>query len=161
MSRARVAVGALSLSAAGLVALVVHEGYTDTPVRPLPGDVLTIGFGSTEGVKPGDRTTPPQALARALRDVQVFEGALKRCVAVPLSQVEYDLYLNFAYNVGGGAFCTSTMARKLNAGDYVGACREFGRWTFFQGKDCRDPTNRCGGLVKRRAEAQAACLAAQ
>ena len=161
MSRARIAVGALSLSAAGLVALVMHEGYTDTPVRPLPGDVLTIGFGSTEDVKPGDRTTPPQALARALRDVQRFEGALKRCVTVPLAQAEYDEYLSFAYNVGGGAFCSSTMVRKLNARDYAGACREFARWTFFQGKDCRHPANRCGGLVKRRAEAQAACLGAQ
>lgn len=160
MKHARVIVSALSLSAAGLVALVRHEGYTDRAVQPLPGDAWTVGFGSTGGVKPGDRVTPPAALERALVDIQAFEGALKRCVAVPLSQVEYDLYLNFAYNVGSGAFCSSTMVRKLNAGSYADACREFERWTMFQGKDCRDPANRCGGLVKRRAEAQAACLAA-
>ena len=160
-NRARTAVAALSLSAAGLVALVSHEGYTDTAVQPLPGDKWTVGFGTTGGVKPGDSTTPPKALARALRDVQVFEGALKACVTAPLSQVEYDEYLSFSYNVGSSAFCSSTMVRKLNAGDYTGACNEFSRWTMFQGRDCRIAANRCGGLVKRRAEAQAACLGAQ
>ena len=160
-SLVRIAVATLSLSAAGLVALVTHEGYTDTAVQPLPGDAWTVGFGTTGGVKPGDKITPPKALARALTDVQAFEGALKKCVTVPLSQAEYDEYLGFSYNVGSAAFCNSTMVRKLNALDYAGACAEFGRWSMFQGKDCRNPANRCGGLVKRRAEAQAACLGAQ
>ena len=160
--KVRTAVGALSLSAAGLVGIVLHEGYTDRPVQPLPGDKATIGFGTTtrpdgSPVQPGDRITPPQALARALADVQKFDGALKRCVTVPLHQHEYDAFLSFAYNVGERGFCNSTMVRRLNAGDYVGACAEFSRWTFFQGKDCRDPANRCGGLVQRRAEERAKC----
>jgi lysozyme len=154
-------VGTLALSAAGLVGLVLQEGYTDRAVQPLPGDKWTVGFGTTGGVKPGDRITPPKALARALTDVQAFEGALKACVTVPLSQVEYDEYLGFSYNVGSSAFCNSTMVRRLNAKDYTGACNEFSRWTMFQGRDCRIAANRCGGLVKRRAEAQAACLGAQ
>lgn len=155
--KARIAVAALSLSAAGLVSIALHEGYTDRAVQPLPGDKPTIGFGTTEGVKMGDRITPPQALARALADVQKFEGALKQCVRVPMHQHEYDAFLSFSYNVGSSAFCNSTMARKLNAGDYPGACAEFSRWTFFQGKDCRDPAHRCGGLVQRRAEERAKC----
>lgn len=161
MRHARVAVATLALSAAGLVGLVLQEGYTDKAVQPLPGDAWTVGFGTTGGVKPGDATTPPKALERALRDVQVFEGALKACVTAPLSQAEFDVYLDFSYNVGSRAFCNSTMVRKLNALDYAGACNEFARWTIFQGKDCRIATNRCGGLVKRRAEAQTACLGAQ
>jgi len=35
-------------------------------VIPVKGDVPTIGFGTTTGVKLGDTTTPPKALARAL-----------------------------------------------------------------------------------------------
>jgi lysozyme len=155
--KARIAVAALSLSAAGLVSIALHEGYTDRAVQPLPGDKPTIGFGTTEGVKMGDRITPPQALARALSDVQKFEGALKQCIRVPMHQHEYDAFLSFSYNVGSSAFCNSTMARKLNAGDYAGACAEFSRWTLFQGKDCRDPAHRCGGLVDRRAEERAKC----
>jgi lysozyme len=144
------------------VGIVAHEGYTDRAVRPLPGDVPTVGFGSTtrpDGapVRLGDTTTPPQALARALADVQRFEGALRRCVTVPLHQHEYDSFLSLAYNVGDAAFCRSTLVRRLNAGDYAGACAEFDRWTYFQGRDCRDPANRCTGLAKRRAEERAKC----
>ncbi|WP_373276927.1 glycoside hydrolase family protein [Laribacter hongkongensis] len=32
-----------------------------------------------------------------------------------------------AYNIGSGAFCGSTLVRKLNAGDYAGACSEINR----------------------------------
>ncbi|MBE5528800.1 glycoside hydrolase family 24, partial [Laribacter hongkongensis] len=101
-------------------------------------------------VKMGDRITPPKALARALTDVQKFEGALKQCVRVPLHQYEYDAFVSLAYNIGSGAFCGSTLVRKLNAGDYAGACAEIDRWTYAGGK-------RLPGLVKRRAEERARC----
>lgn len=147
----------LALSAAALVGIATHEGYSDKAIIPVPGDVPTIGFGSTEGVKLGDRTTPPKALARALADVQKFEGALKQCVTVPLHQYEYDAFVSLAYNVGPTAFCGSTLVRKLNAGDYPGACDEILRWRFFQGKDCALAVNQklCGGLwTRRQAEAK-------
>jgi lysozyme len=126
MRRPRTAVAALGLSAAALVGLVLHEGYSDRAIIPVKGDVPTLGFGSTtradgSPVRLGDTTTPPQALARALRDVQQFEGALKTCVTVPLAQHEYDAYVSFAYNVGPRAFCQSTLVKKLNTQDYAGA----------------------------------------
>ena len=116
----RSALAALSLSAAGLVGIALHEGYSDRAITPVKGDVPTIGFGTTAGVKPGDTTTPPKALARALQDVRKFEGALKQCVRVPLHQHEYDAFVSFAYNVGPGAFCGSTLVKLLNAQDYDG-----------------------------------------
>ena len=112
-------VAGLSLSAAALVGILLHEGYTDRAVVPVKGDVPTIGFGATTGVKLGDTTTPPKALARALTAVQQFEGALKQCVTVPLAQHEYDALVSFSYNVGSHAFCQSTLVKKLNAGDYA------------------------------------------
>ena len=142
----RVVLAGLSLSAVALVALVSHEGYTDRPVQPLPGDKLTIGFGTTDGVKPTDRTTPTKALVRALQDVQKFEGALRRCVTVPLHQHEYDAYISLSYNIGATAFCGSTLVRKLNAGDYPGACAEILRWNRFQGEPVR------GLTLRRQAE---------
>ena len=151
---------ALSLSAAALVGIVLHEGYSDRAIIPVHGDVPTIGFGTTAGVKLGDTTTPPKALARALVDVQQFEGAIKTCVTVPLTQNEYDAYVSFAYNIGHRAFCQSTLVKKLNLGDFKGACDELLRWRFFQGKDCALPENRrlCGGLVKRREAEYRQCL---
>lgn len=161
-SKLRLAVGSISLSAAALVGLSLNEGYTDTAIQPLPGDKWTNGFGSTtnaqgQPLRPGDRTTPPAALAQKLRDVQAFEGALRQCVTVPLYQHEFDAYVRFSYNVGSRAFCNSTMVRKLNAGEYTAACAEFDRWTMFQGRDCKDPASRCSGLVTRRAEERAMC----
>jgi lysozyme len=151
---------ALALSASALVGIALHEGYTDRAVIPVKGDVPTIGFGTTTDVKLGDTTTPPKALARALTDVQRFEGALKTCVTVPLAQHEYDTYVSFAYNVGSRAFCQSTLVKKLNTEDYVGACAELLRWRFFQGKDCALPVNArlCGGLATRRQAEYRQCL---
>lgn len=128
-TRTRVSIAALVLSAAGFVGVVMNEGYTDHAVIPIPGDVPTIGFGTTENVHMGDRITPPKALVRALSDVSQFEGTLKRCVKVPLHQYEYDAYVDLAYNIGPSAFCSSTLVKKLNAGDYKGACAEISRWT--------------------------------
>ena len=165
MIRPRTTVAALGLSAAALVGLVLHEGYSDRAIIPVKGDVPTLGFGSTtrsDGtpVRLGDTTTPPQALARALRDVQQFEGALKNCVTVPLAQHEYDAYVSFAYNVGSRAFCHSTLVKKLNTQDYPAACQELLRWRFFQGQDCAAPANAslCGGLATRREAEYRQCM---
>lgn len=146
----RKAVAGIALSASALVAIVTHEGYSDRAYTPVPGDVPTIGFGTTEGVKPGDLITPPKALARALTDVQKFEGALKKCVKVPLAQNEYDAYISLSYNIGSGAFCGSTLVRKLNAGEYDAACLEILKWDRFKGKPLR-------GLTIRRQEEYRQC----
>lgn len=160
MIRQRTAITALSISAAAMVGLVMHEGYSDEAIIPVAGDVPTIGFGTTAGVKLGDKTTPPAALARALRDVQVKEGALKACISVPLAQCEYDAYIDLAYNIGEGAFCRSTIVKRLNAGDYRGACEAILMWRMFQGNDCSLPENkrRCGGLWTRRQTEYRQCL---
>ena len=146
----RVPAPAWILSAAFLVGLVMSEGYTDRAIIPVPGDVLTIGFGTTEGVKLGDRITPPQALGRALSDLGKFDGAIRECVRVPLHQHEYESFLSLAYNIGPGAFCGSTLVRKLNAGDYAGACAEISRWNRQAGRVLQ-------GLVNRRAAERAQC----
>ena len=151
MNRTRTIIIACCLSAAGFVGIAQREGYTDKAVIPVPGDVPTIGFGSTEGVKMGDTTTPPAALARTLREVGKYEGAVKGCVKVPLTQGEYDAYVSLAYNIGTGAFCGSTLVKKLNAGDYAGACEEILRWVKQGGRVLQ-------GLVNRRQEERRQCL---
>ena len=163
MIRQRTTLAALAPSAAGLVGIVTQEGYTDKASIPVKGDVPTIGFGTTGGVKIGDTTTPPKALARALADVQKYEGALKTCVHVPLHQHEYDAYASLAYNIGPAAFCKSVLANKLNAGDYAGACGEIKRWVYYKGKDCAAPENArlCGGLAKRREHEYRQCAGEQ
>jgi lysozyme len=147
----RKAIAGLSLSAAALVGLLVQEGYREKAYIPVPGDVATIGFGTTGGVKQGDTITPEKALVRALTDVQRFEGALKQCVTVPLHQHEYDAFNSLAYNIGTGAFCRSTLVRKLNAGDYAGACQQILVWDKFKGQPLR-------GLTLRRQKEYRECM---
>lgn len=149
-SNPRILIGALALSAAGLVGVTQYEGYTGTAVQPLPGDVPTIGFGTTAGVRMGDKITPPVALARALTDISKFEGAIKQCVRVPLHQYEYDAYVSLAYNIGAARFCDSTLVRELNAGNYESACAHIEDFNKFQGHV--QP-----GLQRRRAGERAKC----
>jgi lysozyme len=130
---------------------LLHEGYSDKAYTPVPGDVPTIGFGTTSGVKPGDTIAPVEAVSKALRDVQKFEGALKECVKVPLSQNEYDAFVSFAYNIGPKAFCNSTLVAKLNKEDYEGACNEMSRWVYVKGRKVQ-------GLVNRREKERRLCL---
>lgn len=153
MIQPRTALAALALSAAGLVGIALNEGYSSKAIVPVSGDVPTIGFGTTDGVKMGDTTTPPKALERALRDVQKFEGAVKQCVTVPLAQYEYDAYISLAYNIGPTNFCGSTLVRKLNAQDYEGACREILRWDRFKGQPL-------AGLTARRQREYRQCTGA-
>lgn len=147
----RTGITTLALSATALVALALSEGYTGKAVQPLPGDKPTIGFGTTDGVRMGDTITPPVALARKLRDVQAFEGAIKQCVSVPLSQGEYDAYVSLAYNIGSRAFCGSTLVRELNAGNYDAACKQILRWDRFKGQQIR-------GLTLRREREYQTCI---
>lgn len=155
----RYKIAGLGASAALLVALATHEGYTPTAVIPVKGDVPTVGFGSTvkedgASVRMGDTTTPVQALQRTLAHIQADESGIKRCVTAPLTHAEYDAYVSLTYNIGSGAFCKSTLVRKLNALDYPGACREILNWDKFKGVPLR-------GLTLRRQREYQQCMGAQ
>lgn len=146
----RLNIAALSLSAMGLLGIIAHEGYSDRAYIPVPGDVPTIGFGTTSNVRMGDRISPPEALRRAVVDISTKESAIKRCVKVSLTQYEYDAYTQLTYNIGEGAFCKSTLVSRLNKGDYAGACSEISKWTRAGGREVR-------GLVNRRSQERRLC----
>jgi lysozyme len=138
----RIKIAAISLSASALVGIASWEGYRSTAYIPIPGDVPTIGFGTTHGVKMGDTIDPVKALQRKISDISKFEGALKQCVKVPLHQREYDSYLSLAYNIGPTAFCNSTLVRLLNQGQYEEACKQILRWDRAGGRVVPGLTNR-------------------
>ena len=142
---------ALALSASALVAIAGYEGYSSTAYTPVQGDVPTIGWGTTAGVKAGDTITPTQALGRLARDAELAKAGVVRCVTVPLTQGELDAYVSLAYNIGAGAFCSSTLVKKLNRQDYTGACGEIRRWCYFKGR-------KLPGLVKRREAEYRMCM---
>ena len=144
----RLSVAALSLSAAGLIGIAVSEGWRDTTYIDAVG-VPTVGFGSTEGVKPGQRLTVERGLILLGSDVGKHERELRECLGdTPMAQHEWDATVSWAFNVG--VRCDSTLIRKFKAGDYAGACAEFSKWVYAGGR-------KLPGLVKRRAEERARC----
>lgn len=157
----RVPIAALTLSAMGFVGILERENYTDKAIIPTKGDVPTLGFGTTGGVRLGDTTTPVKAAVRALQDAQQYEGAIKQCVRVPLHQAEYDLYTHHAYNIGPTAFCNSTLVKRLNQQDYAEACAQILEWKMFRGIDCSKPNKVCGGIWTDRLKTHARCVEAQ
>ena len=166
-SKIRVAVGALSLSAAALIGLATHEGYTGKAVIPTKGDVPTVGFGSTRHedgsrVRMGDRTDPVNALKKAQAHISKEEARFRASLpGASLTQAEYDLYMDFVYQYGSGAWSTSSMRRHLLAGQHRQACDALLRYRFAGGYDCSTPGNkRCMGVWTRQQARHKACIAA-
>lgn len=124
----RMGVGALALSASGLVYIAHREAYRGQAYADIAG-IPTVGYGSTAGVKLGDKTTPERALIRLRADANDVEVVLRRCIKVPLFQYEWDAYVALAHNVGPGAFCRSSgkpekpnLIDLINAQRYAEAC---------------------------------------
>jgi lysozyme len=165
-------VACLTLSAAGLIGIVTRESYTDTAVIPTKGDVPTVGFGSTKQadgapVKIGDTTDPVRALhtvqAHLSREEVQFRDSLP---GVKLTQGEYDLYVDFAYQYGITNWRASSMRRNLLTGDYEAACDALLAWRKAAGYDCStlvngQPNKRCWGVWTRQQERHAKCIAEQ
>lgn len=118
------------------------EGCELTAYQDVIG-VWTIGWGHTRGVKPGDTCTQAQADAWLDEDVSSVVDAINRDIKVPLTQHQFDALVSFGFNVGYPAMEGSTLWRKLNAGDYEGAAKEFPRWDMAGGKHI-------AGLLRRR-----------
>jgi len=146
------------VSALAVGGFAVHEGYRRHAYDDGVG-VQTVGFGSTRHldgtpVKAGDQVSPERAVVMLARDADRIWREAARCIGeVPLYQHEVDAYASLAYNIGAGAFCGSTLVKKLKQTppDYAGACREILRW------------NRAGGqvlpgLTKRREAEYRLCM---
>ena len=106
--------------------------------------VPTIGWGHIRGVRLGDTCTQAQADAWLLEDVQEAVAAVNRLVSVPVTQNQFNALVDFTFNAGQGALASSTLLRKLNAGDTAGAAAEFARWDVCGGAHL-------AGLARRRA----------
>ena len=113
-----------------------------------PGGVLTIGWGHTNHQgRQFDKTarwTQQDCDDAFDEDMQTFASQITALVKVPLKPNQFDALVSFGYNCGLGNLKSSTLLRKLNAGDYPGAALEFHRWNRSNGKVLP-------GLVRRRA----------
>lgn len=110
-----------------------------------PAGVPTIGYGHTKGVKLGDKITKEQAEKFLDDDYNAASAFVKSLVKVSLTDNALGALTSFVFNLGVGSLKTSTLLKKLNVGDFVGAANEFDKWVFSAGK-------KLNGLIARRAE---------
>lgn len=109
-----------------------------------PAGILTIGVGHTgPDVTPGMKITQAQSDALLSADLAKFEKAVASAVKVPLTQNQFDALVSFTYNLGEGSLRSSTLLKRVNAGDMAGAATEFSKWNKAGGKAL-------AGLTKRR-----------
>lgn len=125
------------------------EGLRQVAYRD-PVGIPTICFGETRGVRLGDQMSVEECKKLLAGRVEEFGRGVDRCVTVPMSESRKAALVSFSYNVGTNAFCSSTLVRKLNAGDPL-ACDELLRWN--KAKGITLP-----GLTTRRKEERKLCL---
>lgn len=132
------------------------EGLRTVAYRD-PVGIPTICFGETAKVSLGDTATADQCKDMLGARLLEFGRQVDKCTPhTVLPPYRKAAVTSFAYNVGVKAYCSSTLARKLDAGDVKGGCNEFSKWVY--------ATNRSGvrielpGLVSRRAEERTMCL---
>lgn len=117
--------------------------------------VPTIGYGHTDSAgypryadDKGLVLTKADAKTILARDLGQYERAVASAVHVPLNENQFGALVSFTFNLGPGNLKSSTLLRKLNAGDYAGAAGEFARWNKAGGKVL-------AGLTRRRAAERA------
>lgn len=76
--------------------------------------VWTIGFGHTEGVKPGDRISSREAWELLRADLRSSARVVSQLVTKDLNEHQCTALISFVYNVGPGAFAVSTLLKRVN-----------------------------------------------
>ncbi|HHH3224788.1 TPA: lysozyme [Enterobacter asburiae] len=145
----------MQTSEKGIALIKQFEGCKLTAYQDSVG-VWTIGYGWTQPVdgKPirAGMTIKQETAERLLKTGLVsYESDVSRLVKVGLNQGQFDALVSFAYNLGARSLSTSTLLRKLNAGNYAGAADEFLRWNKAGGKVLN-------GLTRRREAERALFL---
>ncbi|MES3410914.1 lysozyme [Enterobacter hormaechei] len=139
----------------GIALIKQFEGCKLTAYQDSVG-VWTIGYGWTQPVDGksirAGMTIKQETAERLLKTGLVsYESDVSRLVKVGLTQGQFDALVSFTYNLGARSLSTSTLMRKLNAGDYAGAADEFLRWNKAGGKVLN-------GLTRRREAERALFL---
>lgn len=139
----------MAVSAKGIDLICSFEGLRLSAYDDGVG-IWTIGFGTIKypngvRVKRGDTCTSEQAKSYMKYDLIEFEHAVNSLVKVALNQNQFDALVSLTYNIGSGAFKSSTLLKKLNLSDYKGAAEQFDVWVNAGGK-------RMQGLANRRTK---------
>ncbi|VWC91719.1 glycosyl hydrolase [Burkholderia lata] len=151
--------GVVGAAAAALLFSMVPKFEGEVLVAaPDPIGIVTGCFGDTKDVKLGQQFTRDECVARLeKRLIEHAEPVLKCTPSLKGHPNQLAAAVSFGYNVGTGAYCGSTTAKRFNAGNWRGACRAMNesdsgkqQWVYGGGRVLP-------GLVKRRAFERSLC----
>ncbi|HCC6224971.1 lysozyme [Klebsiella pneumoniae] len=126
------------------------EGVRYNPYQDVVG-VWTVCYGHTgKDIMLGKKYTEAECRALLSKDLNAVARQINPYIQKPIPETMRGALYSFAYNVGSGAFASSTLLKKLNAGDVPGACKELQRWTYAGGKQWK-------GLITRREIEREVC----
>jgi len=142
------AAAAMAVALVGSFEGLRQHAYPDPATQ---GQPWTICYGSTNGVKPGDYKTVEQCKALLSLELQTYAKGIEQCVTAPLPDARFVALTSFAYNVGVGAACKSSVVRLINQGKTAEGCESLLKW------------NRAAGVVfpgltRRRQKERQFCL---
>lgn len=133
----------MKISQKGIDLIKSFEGLELKAYKDSVG-VWTWGYGSTgPHITPDKVGTKEEAEQLLKKDLERFEKGVSDLVKVPLNQNQFDALCSFSFNLGLGNLKSSTLLKKLNVKDYLGASKEFERWNRAGGKVLN-------GLTRRR-----------
>lgn len=146
--RKKAAVGALAVS------LVAGGEGLRTMAYKDPVGIPTICFGETKGVKMGDRKTPQECQNMLELRLEEFYGNALACLPELENQSEKRkaAHISLIYNIGGGAYCKSSVVALSRAGHWEAGCDAFLKFRFAKGIPLP-------GLTNRRKHEREYCLA--
>lgn len=138
-----------ALNAEALAHVKRWEGFREK-AYPDPGSAnglpVTIGYGQTrrngKPIKLGETITEAEASKWLVNELARVTGVVHRLVKVPLTDNQLGALVSFTYNVGDNAFASSTLLKKLNAGEYAAVPAQLARWNKNDGKVMEGLTNR-------------------
>ena len=142
----------MHMSVEGIDALLKKFEGCKLKAYKCPAGIWTIGYGHTSAagapeVVQGMTITQAEANDILRQDLVKYETGVKALVKQPLTQRQFDVLVDFAYNAGVGALKSSTLLKKINAGEFDAVPAELMKWTKGGGKVLPGLVNR------RRAEA--------
>eukprot|EP01130_Rhizamoeba_saxonica_P006179 TRINITY_DN2453_c0_g1_i1.p1 TRINITY_DN2453_c0_g1~~TRINITY_DN2453_c0_g1_i1.p1 ORF type:complete len:256 (-),score=60.45 TRINITY_DN2453_c0_g1_i1:37-804(-) len=126
-----------SINTAGLNLIKSFEGWEPCWYKDAAG-YPTIGYGhlitSRDPYRKGDCITKSQGEALLKNDVKSAESCVGSNTKVSLSSNEFSALVSFTFNLGCGNYRSSTLLKKLNAGQKNEVCGELARWNKAGGK---------------------------
>lgn len=132
----------------------IHDGdlaVIGLQPKMCPAGIWTVGYGralrskttnaflkgasgKAEALAKYPALTVAQAETMLAFDLNDFSAKVQGLIKVKVNDNQFGALVSFAYNVGTGNLASSTLLKKLNAGDYAGASVEFLKWDKAGGK---------------------------